>query len=275
MKVFVLVENNANDIFKGEHGLSFFIEYNGKTYIIDSGKTGIFLENALKLGVDLSNVDAAFLSHGHYDHSDGFEELFKINKDINVYLQENSKGKEYYSSKKYIGISKSLLRDYCNRFIHVDGFKEVDSGVYICPHTTDGLNKRGEYAQLYFLCNGEKVPDDFSHEQTIVFEEGNDLFLFNSCSHGGVENIINEIKEMFPGKEIKAFFGGFHLMGNEGVNSCGFSHLEVEKLGNFLLKNTDANFYTGHCTGKIAGKWLKNILKERFVELHSGMVIDL
>lgn len=275
MKVFVLVENNSDDIFKGEHGLSFFIEHNGKTYLIDSGKTGLFLENASKLGVDLSDIDAAFLSHGHYDHSDGFEELFKINDDINVYLQKNSKGKEYHSSERYIGISKSLLRDYHDRFSYVDGFSQVDSGVYICPHTTDGLSKRGEDAKLYCLCDGKMVPDDFSHEQTIVFEDGNDLYLFNSCSHGGVDNIITEVKDIFPEKEIKAFFGGFHLMGNDGVNSCGFSQLEIEKLGKFLLDNTDANFYTGHCTGKIAGKWLKDILEERFVELHSGMIIDL
>lgn len=275
MKVSVLVENNSKDIFKGEHGLSFFIEHNGKKYIIDSGKSGIFLENTFNLGIDLSNVDVAFLSHGHYDHSNGFEELFKINKDIKVYLQEDIKGKEYYFLKKYIGISKSLLKNYSNRFIYVDGFKEVDCGVYICPHTTDGLSKRGEYTNLYCLCDGEKVPDDFSHEQTIVFEESNDLYLFNSCSHGGVENIINEIKDMFPGKEIKAFFGGFHLMGAYGVTSCGFSQSEVDKLGKFLLKNTNADFYTGHCTGIIAGKWLNNILKERFIELHSGMVIEL
>lgn len=35
--------------------------------------------------------------------------------------------------------------------------------------------------------------------------------IFNSCSHGGADTIINEVKATYPGREIRALIGGFHI----------------------------------------------------------------
>ena len=40
----------------------------------------------------------------------------------------------------------------------------------ILPHTTENLAMRGKRAHLYYESDGSIVPDDFSHEQTVVFE---------------------------------------------------------------------------------------------------------
>ena len=69
MKMVVLVENSSRCRLCAEHGLSVYIEYEGKTYLLDTGATALFAENAKELGIDLSKVDTAFLSHAHYDHS--------------------------------------------------------------------------------------------------------------------------------------------------------------------------------------------------------------
>ncbi|MDO5849203.1 MAG: MBL fold metallo-hydrolase [Methanobrevibacter sp.] len=279
MKVVVLVENSSKDNLRGEHGLSFYIEHKGKRYLIDAGKSNLFLENSNKLNVDLAGVDMAFLSHAHYDHSGGFEEFFKINESSKVYLQNACRQKEYYkivdSRKKYIGIPKGLLKNYDDRFEFVDGFKKVSEDVFICPHNSKDLALRGKRAHMYGILDGEVAVDDFSHEQTIVFKQDDGLFLFNSCSHGGVENIIDEVRAVFPNYEIMAFFGGFHMMGVDGVDSCEFSENEVKEIGKSLLKDTDATFYTGHCTGDVATEWLGEILGDKLVNIHSGMIVDL
>ena len=62
MKMVVLVENSSRCRLCAEHGLSVYIEYEGKTYLLDTGATALFAENAKELGVDLSKVDTAFLS---------------------------------------------------------------------------------------------------------------------------------------------------------------------------------------------------------------------
>lgn len=276
MRVVVLVENTPNGDLKAEHGLSLFVEFKDKSYLIDTGKSNLFLENARKLDIDISDVDVGFLSHGHYDHSSGFEGFFSLNNHAKVYLQESCKTCMCYkivdSNKKYIGIPKGLLDEHNKRFSYVNGFSKVDDGVYVVPHTMD-LTSRAKRASMYSIIDGNVFLDDFSHEQTVVFDCDDGLVLFNSCSHGGVENIIHEVKEFFPNKEIKAFIGGFHLMGTDGVNSCEFLESEVKNLAIDLLNKTDATFFTGHCTGNIASKWLKSILKERFVEIYTGKEI--
>ena len=71
MKITVLIENTAPEYLKCEHGLSIYIAYNEKCYLLDTGSSDIFMDNAEVLKTKLENVDAAFLSHGHYDHSGG------------------------------------------------------------------------------------------------------------------------------------------------------------------------------------------------------------
>ncbi len=54
MQITALAENTAIDgRFGSEHGLSLYIETRGRKLLFDMGQTGLFLENAKKLGIDL------------------------------------------------------------------------------------------------------------------------------------------------------------------------------------------------------------------------------
>ena len=41
---------------------------NGINILFDMGQSGLFVSNAVRLGINLANVDMAVISHGHYDH---------------------------------------------------------------------------------------------------------------------------------------------------------------------------------------------------------------
>lgn len=43
------------------------------------GQTGLFAENARLMNIDLSTVDIAVLSHGHYDHGGGLKTFLSLN----------------------------------------------------------------------------------------------------------------------------------------------------------------------------------------------------
>ena len=89
MKIISLVENTSvNEEIKAEHGLSLYIEAKKHKILFDMGQTTLFLENAGKLGIDLSQVDVAILSHGHYDHGGGLEKFLEINKKAYVYVNQ-------------------------------------------------------------------------------------------------------------------------------------------------------------------------------------------
>lgn len=279
MRVKVLVENTEHEMFKGEHGLSLLIEYKGKKYLVDAGSSGMFAENADLMKEDLGEIDKAFLSHAHYDHSTGFTEFFEKNQTAKVYLQKASKQKCYYKIvgpiKKYIGIPEGMLERFEDRFVFVDGYMDLGDGIYILPHTTKNLIERGKSAHMCTVVGEKTEYDDFSHEQTVVFEDEDGLVCFNSCSHAGVENIIEEVKAVFPNKKIKAFFGGFHMMGALGVTTCSFKKEEVWEVAEKLLNSSDATFYSGHCTGLLAYEWLAEKLGDRIQSFHSGKIIEV
>ena len=166
MKMVVLVENSSRCRLCAEHGLSVYIEYEGKTYLLDTGATALFAENAKELGIDLSEVDTAFLSHAHYDHSGGFEEFFKENDKAAVYMQEASAENCFYRTEgkdKYIGIPQHLLENYKERFRPLNAVCEVEKGVWVVPHFTGGLDEMGRRAHMYRKIGEEFIADDFAH----------------------------------------------------------------------------------------------------------------
>ncbi len=199
-KVLVLADNTPYNDFRAEHGLSLYIEddHGREKLLLDAGKSELFYENAVKLGVDLSRVKYAVLSHSHYDHSDGFEKFFEVNQKARLYVRQEA-GEDFYSNHddglKYIGPKKGMLEKYSDRIKYVN--KEVTPvgcwGRVLIPHSTEGLAVIGEKARLFKKVDGELIPDDFSHEQTLIIHTKKGVVIFNSCSHGGAANIVKEV----------------------------------------------------------------------------------
>lgn len=269
MKATVLVDNIRKDDMRGEWGLCIFIEYQGKYILLDTGASELFLENADKLGIRIEKTDYAVLSHAHYDHANGMEAFFKKVPEADFYLREGC-AENCYSKKtyfyKYIGLPKRILRRYADRIVYVSGDYELGAGVYLIPHKTQGLSALGKVNQLYIRKNGGWQADCFVHEQSLVFETESGLVIFNSCSHGGADNIICEIAQTFPEKKIRALIGGFHLFKR--------SDEEVRALAARIRKTGIEAIYTGHCTGDHALALLQEELGEMVHPLQVGLTME-
>ena len=89
MKVVILMENSTcRDTVACAHGLSMYIETDKHKILFDMGPDAQFIDNAKALGVDLTQVDIAFLSHAHNDHCGGLEAFLKLNDRAKVYMQK-------------------------------------------------------------------------------------------------------------------------------------------------------------------------------------------
>ena len=280
MKITTLIENQAPDSLCREHGLAIHIEYKGKNYLLDTGASGQFAENAHRLGICLSDVDAAFLSHAHYDHSGGYREFFSENSKAVLYLQkavrENCYSK-FLLYRQYIGVPKGVLKNYRNRLRFMSGTVETEPGVWTVSHSIPGLSERGRRGHMYIKSKNGFSPDNFSHEQSLVFERENDLVLFNSCCHAGVVSIIDEVNYALKtaDKKVSYVFGGFHTMGLRGPGSMSGRPEDIQELGRQLLKRNISCVYTGHCTGIPAFRVLKKTMKEKVRYMKTGSVISL
>ena len=60
-----IVSNYANKLdFLGEDGMSLYINYKDKSLLFNTGTGESVLVNGVRLGIDFSEIDAVFLSHG-------------------------------------------------------------------------------------------------------------------------------------------------------------------------------------------------------------------
>ena len=100
MEIKVLMDNVSRGDLLSEWGLSVYIVYGQKHILLDGGTTGEFVKNAQAMGVDLSQIDFAVLSHAHYDHADGLEAFFEKNGHAKVYLREGAEENCYKETEE-------------------------------------------------------------------------------------------------------------------------------------------------------------------------------
>lgn len=255
MKITVLLENTkCRDDLTCEHGLSLYIETNGKKILFDAGQTDAFAANAEKLGINLETVDFAILSHGHYDHGGGLGRFLEINKTAKIYASPYAFGRHFHGKEKYIGLDRALPRE---RFVSVTEKIELAPGIIIdpCPQLPARAGSQGLLVQK----NGNWEPETFRHEQYLLIMEGEKRYLFSGCSHRGAVNIA----EYF---QPDVFVGGFHL-------SKAGEEETLAAANQLAVLNT--TYYTGHCTGETQFAWMKSILGGRLFALPTGMAVEL
>ncbi len=267
-KLTVIIDNAAKENLSGEWGLCILAEYKDKKILVDAGASNLFAENLSKLGFDIKDIDMAILSHAHYDHGNGMPKFFKENSKAKFFIRENTKENCYirkFIFSKYIGLPKHVLEDFSDRIEYVTGDYKLCDGAYLIPHKTPNLDQIGKREMMYQKTKSGWVVDNFSHEQSLVLETEKGLIIINSCSHGGANNIINEVKETFPDKKVYGIIGGFHL----------FNKTE-EEVKAFAKKVEETNIEyicTGHCTKSKAFNILKEELGKKVHALEVGLVI--
>lgn len=258
MRITALVENTAADRrFGAEHGLSLYIETGVHILLFDMGQTGLFAENAAKLGVDLRDVDIAVLSHGHYDHGGGLKRFLEINQSAPVYMSRHAFEPHYNATGRYNGLDASL-RDN-ERFRFTDDHAVIGEGLTLCACNGRARNHDLGSFGMETERNGVRAPDDFRHEQYLLIEENGKKTLFSGCSHKGILDIVQWLKP-------DVLVGGFH-----------FSTLPLDETLRAYAAYLDrfhTDFYTCHCTGAAQFAFMKESMHRLFY-LSTGQTIHI
>lgn len=280
MKITVLIENTASSAaLTAEHGLSLYLEYHGMPILLDAGASGAFAANADALGIRLDRVELCLLSHGHYDHAGGLAEFLRRNAAAPVYAMRTA-DQPYYSGdgdkRHAIGIPAEVLSWLPGRFRRVDEVTELVPGLWLVPHSTPGLGHIGAAKKLYRGTETGVLPDDFSHEMSVVLETARGLVVCNSCCHAGLQAVLAEVGRQFPGRPILAFVGGLHMRGRRhGCEICTFTPEELQAVADCAAAHGVEAVYTGHCTGAVAYDLLRPLMGDRLHPLTTGQVIEL
>lgn len=257
-------------------GYSALVRYNGKTILFDSGNnTAIFEHNVKALGVDLTKVDFAILSHYHADHFSGFDYLLKVNPRVKIYLPDEPELGAPVDFKFFNG-SREDLKGMAPEEMYFEGGK--DSIVYLAsgsfPHANREFVKtnREIASGIYIIATHAPMmgnfdaypPNSQEHpelnglpELSLALKTEQGTVIVTGCSHTKVEEIIR-ITKQYVGQNIDLVAGGYHLFPYDRKYIVGLA--ETMKIDLGVRRVAPA-----HCTGNLAFK----IFREEFGDNYS------
>lgn len=236
--------------------------------LFDTGASGLFAENAARLGVELSAIDTVVLSHGHYDHGGGLKTFLERNDRARVYAREQAFEPHYADrtdgTKAYIGLDAALLPN--ERFVFCTQRQKIDEELELFSAVREVIPAPSGNAELYRKTGEGFLPDDFSHEQNLIIRQNGRALLIAGCAHRGILNIVRQF-ELDQGRFPDIVVGGFHLHSRGSGKSEAPEAVDV--LARELLQ-TGARYYTCHCTGQEAYQRLKTMMGNQIGDLSAG-----
>jgi 7,8-dihydropterin-6-yl-methyl-4-(beta-D-ribofuranosyl)aminobenzene 5'-phosphate synthase len=255
----VLADNRKLDeSLESEHGLCVFLDTGTTKILLDTGASDLFIRNAERLEIDLTEIDYVFISHGHADHIGGLLPFLTINSKAKVLISEQALNQRFFSTRNGVKEIGNLLNlePFRNRFLMIDQVTHLGGDLSVFHSESNLFSNPKANSTLFKDAGNGLVVDDFDHE--LVFCAGKeDVFVFTGCGHRGLLNILYTV-ERECGNTPGVVFGGFHLL--DCQLGQDFEHEEdILQIGGFLNDHyPNTQFYTGHCTGSVAMELLKN-----------------
>ncbi len=260
MRVTVLMENTTcRPDLSCEHGLSLYIDANGRRILFDAGQTEAFADNAALLGMDLQSVDLAILSHGHYDHSGGLLRFLQENDHAPVYMHRAAPEPHWHGPEKNIGIDPALMDT--GRIVMTGDAFDLAEGLRLCSCNGLPMPYAPSFGGLQVKRGLQLLPDDFRHEQYLIIQEGERRIVVSGCSHKGAMNLMHWLRP-------DVLIGGFHFvqMDPQGEELSAAAR---------AMAALNGRYYTGHCTGQEQFATLKNVLGDSISYLSTGMSFEI
>lgn len=258
MQLTILCDNNVEprpDLI-GEHGFACHISTENKQYLFDTGNGLGLLNNARSCDINLANIDAVLLSHGHWDHCGGLMQLLKLRngRPLSIYAHPaifDEKVSLRNGTERNIGtgFSRTEAEAAGAEFILSTTVLKLP-GYLIFSGEVPRQKDPGTDNKLYYRTDGQLTPDPLLDDQSLYLQTASGLTILCGCAHAGIRNIVDHALILTGAKKLHALFGGLHLM---------FSNPAEENLIIEDLKQLDVEqLATSHCTGVRAVGHLMN-----------------
>jgi 7,8-dihydropterin-6-yl-methyl-4-(beta-D-ribofuranosyl)aminobenzene 5'-phosphate synthase len=198
MKITTLVDNDVwMRGLSSSWGLSLYVEIDSgeeqhRILMDTSGSSNVLFSNAKKLEVDLSDVEAVFVSHWHLDHCGSLSHVLPL-------LRQQTP--VYVPSRNPSGIRT---------------IREAEGTPVVCSdpvHLMEGVMSTGE------LIGG------VSEHSLVINIKDKGLVVLSGCAHPGIVNIVKRAQQVSGVPRVYAVIGGFHISSKrEGANVAELLH---------------------------------------------------
>jgi 7,8-dihydropterin-6-yl-methyl-4-(beta-D-ribofuranosyl)aminobenzene 5'-phosphate synthase len=238
------------------------------------------LHNIKTLKVDLSDVEAIVLSHGHLDHTAATVEVAKAAGDVKIFAHPHTFLPRFHEDKKgkrrKIGVPKGEGVDEIERvggvIVSTKEPREVAPGLW----TTGQIERATTFERALPLSKGERLTinvdgeelnDQILDDQALWMNlEGKGPLVILGCAHGGPVNTLMQVQRNGNFAQIYGLVGGTHLV----ERSQKYLQQTVNAFRTFRLRLISPC----HCTGFKATTHLWRAFPNAFILNFSGRVIE-
>lgn len=265
-----------------EHGFSMLVKVfsgaDSRTVLFDTGISpdGV-ITNAQRMGIDLAEIEAIILSHGHLDHAGGLAKVAGAigKKDLPIIVHEDMfKTRGTANPDGTVRKAPSFPTEDSVRPAKFIKTKEVTAfaGNTILvtgeiPRKTDF--EKGLLKQMAYV-NGEWQPDPWVWDDRALVLNVKDkgLVVISGCAHAGIINTILYAQQIASVNYIYAVFGGFHLAGKDYEMKIAPTTNELKGLSPKLIAPS-------HCTGWRGIYAIREAIPDAFVWNSVGNLYQL
>ena len=256
-----------------EHGFSALVKtFSGNktnTLLFDFGfsENGA-AQNAETLGADMTQVEAAALSHGHSDHTGGMAKLVTMTGKKNIPFAVHPSA---FKSPRYLKFGEELKINFpklTRKMFEDAGLSVIETKKpYLLlndmilflgevPRTTDF--EMG-WPLPHCQQDGKEVWDAIEDDTSIVTNlKDKGLIVLSGCAHAGIINTVHYAMKVTGMDKIHAVMGGFHLSGPFFEPIIDRTTKELQKLNPTYVIPT-------HCTGRKAIMEIEKQMPQQFI----------
>jgi 7,8-dihydropterin-6-yl-methyl-4-(beta-D-ribofuranosyl)aminobenzene 5'-phosphate synthase len=270
----------------GQWGLSILLDLEDnrghpRKVLLDTGNdVEPLLHNIKELKVDLSDLDAVVLSHGHSDHTAATVEIMGTSGGCPVYahphcfLPRNNLSRKGKRTRAGVPEGQGVSQiEAAGGEVRLSGRPvEVVPGLWTTgqvPRVSDfeDVPAPREGARRLVEVEGSEVDDAILCDMALWADvEGLGPWVITGCAHSGPVNTLTHVRELGGFKDIYALVGGTHLVSRPD-EYIGRTADALEGFGLRLLSPC-------HCTGFKASAMLWGRFMEAFVLNYCGRVIE-
>lgn len=277
----------ASTKIRAGHGLSILVTGNiddqCHTVLFDAGgDPELWKANAEALNIDLESIEAAVLSHYHWDHSGGLAGALELASQARAASHRSpvlidlhktkiiQRGKELPDGSVKVhqpdNPQSSKLAKLGSLELHDEEHTICDNFFYVSGH----IPRRTAYEKgipgSLTMVGGRWIKDEEIAEERYLACKVKDrgLVVLSACSHAGISNVCHDAKRR-SGDATNVFgvIGGFHLAGKKVEDRIDCTVDDLKAIDPAVL-------LAGHCTGWRAKAQLAVTFKDRFQPLSVG-----
>ena len=271
------------DTMLAEHGLSLLVAVTvgGKTHrmLFDCGYSKVGVPHNIGiLGVDIGQLEAIVLSHGHMDHTGALYPIVEsLGRSIPLVLHP-----DVFLSPRYFGLEDGRKLTFPQTLSRHDmetkGIEVIErrNPSLVCEGTiavTGEIERVTDFEKglpnALVDRNGTLEHDDILDDQALVIKlKERGLVVISGCSHAGIINTMLHAQKITGINTIHAVLGGFHLQGPT------FEPIIERTIAEFKTIKPEMSIPM-HCTGWMAIKRFSEEFPLSFVLNSVGTRISL